>query len=139
MNPRCQEQPPDLVIEGIELFNVREYFEAHEVLEAAWKDENEPIRDLYQGILLIGVGFYHLTCQNYHGAIVKLQSGADLLESFTPAYQGIEIAPLIASARKHREEIVARGPANIADFDPSTFPKIVYTFPQHHNHDPQVL
>ena len=129
MNPRCNELPPELVIEGLELFNEREFFEAHELLELAWRAESDPIRNLYQGILQIGVGFYHMTCLNYTGTVVKLRSGIELLEPFVPRCQSIEVAPLLKSARTHLAAVVARGPANIGDFDPSTFPTITYAPP----------
>jgi uncharacterized protein len=36
--------------EGIACFNDQRYFEAHEALETAWRNEPGQIRELYQGI-----------------------------------------------------------------------------------------
>ena len=36
---------------GLVLINEGHYFEAHEELEAAWKEEKGKVRQLYQGIL----------------------------------------------------------------------------------------
>ncbi|HRQ33635.1 MAG TPA: DUF309 domain-containing protein, partial [Anaerolineales bacterium] len=52
-------------IEGLRLFNNGKYFEAHEALETAWLEERGKIRDLYRGILQVGVAYLHITRGNY--------------------------------------------------------------------------
>src|SRR5574340_1007570 len=54
--------------EGIRLFNQGRYFEAHEELELAWREEQGKIRELYQGILEAGVTYLHLRRGNLAGA-----------------------------------------------------------------------
>lgn len=54
---------------GIELFNREQYFEAHEYLENAWRNESSVIRDLYQGILQAGICLFHARRGNLTGAI----------------------------------------------------------------------
>ena len=49
-----------LALDGIEEFNRGEFYECHEYLEEAWMQEPRRVRFLYQGILQVGVGFYHL-------------------------------------------------------------------------------
>ncbi len=56
----CDEPPPPLLLKGLEQFNAGEYWECHETLETLWRDEPRPVRDLYQGVLQIGVAFHHL-------------------------------------------------------------------------------
>ncbi len=63
---------PDLVWRGIALLNNQEYFEAHEVLETAWRAEKKPIRTLYQGILQAGIAYYHLRRGNRTGTLKLL-------------------------------------------------------------------
>ena len=75
----CQGPLPAKVLEGFRLFNARAFFEQHEALEEAWLAEPEPVRDLYRGILQIGVGFYHLERQNFRGARNLLTYGMDRL------------------------------------------------------------
>jgi predicted metal-dependent hydrolase len=50
----CDELPPQLLRQGIAQFNAGHYFECHETLEALWRSETRPVRDLYQGILQVG-------------------------------------------------------------------------------------
>jgi uncharacterized protein len=121
---RCGDPPPGLLVRGIHEFNAREFFDCHETLEELWRAEEGLIRYLYQGILHIGVGYYHLGRGNHHGAITKLGTGADLLEFYAPRCQGVEVAPLIAAARRGRERLVELGPARMAEFADSLIPRI---------------
>jgi predicted metal-dependent hydrolase len=135
---RCAEEPNELLLRGIELFNHREYFECHEVLENAWNMElgRKPFpfpvahapdgrcANLYKGILQVGVGCYHLLRRNYKGAMIKLQTGADYLEPFAPTCMGVDVARLIADARRLRVAVAAAGPAGIEAVDRALLPQI---------------
>jgi hypothetical protein len=121
---RCDEPPPEGLLRGIEQFNQREYFAAHETLEALWNAEPDPIRVLYKGILQVGVGCYHLLGGNYRGAMLKLQTGADYLSAFTPRCMSVEVAALIADAQRLRAAIVAAGPARLAEVDRTLLPVV---------------
>ena len=56
-------------MEGLKLFNKKKFFEAHEELEDAWRDETGEIRNLYQGILQVAVAYLHVTRRNFNGAV----------------------------------------------------------------------
>ena len=56
----CHEPAPPVLLDGLEQFNAGDYWECHETLETLWIAEPRPVRDLYQGILQIGVAFHHL-------------------------------------------------------------------------------
>jgi predicted metal-dependent hydrolase len=121
---RCAEPPSPALLHAIEQFNRREYFECHETLEAIWNDEPTPLRVLYKGILQVGVGCLHLLRHNYRGALIKLQTGADYLEPFSPRCQGIEVAALIVDARRLRAALVALGPERFAEVDLALLPLV---------------
>ncbi|HVC33580.1 MAG TPA: DUF309 domain-containing protein [Chloroflexota bacterium] len=122
---RCGESAPDLLRRGVEQFNRGEYFEQHETLETLWRAERDDVRYLYQGILLVGVGMYHLQNRgNYHGAVAKLETGVRLLQWFRPACQGVDVDALIAAADRARAAIVALGPTRLAAFDPAFTPRV---------------
>ncbi|CAI9099361.1 OLC1v1036168C1 [Oldenlandia corymbosa var. corymbosa] len=61
--------------EAVELFNRKEYYKCHDVLEAIWNKSQEPARTLVHGILQCAVGFYHLFNQNHKGAMMELGEG----------------------------------------------------------------
>ena len=119
----CAELPP-LVIKGIEEFNRGEYFEQHETLEAAWRAEPGPIRELYQGILQVGVACYQIERGNLPGALKMLERGLRRLRQFTPECLEIDVAQLIADAERLRDEAKRFGPERLTDLDRTLFPRI---------------
>jgi predicted metal-dependent hydrolase len=120
----CQEPPPPELLHGIHQFNQRHYFECHETLEGIWNREPRPIRTLYKGILQVGVGCYHLLRGNYHGAVVKLGSGAAYLEPFAPRCQGVEVARLISDAHRLRARLIELGPEQFRTVDLNLLPLV---------------
>ncbi len=126
---RCHETPPEGLLRGIEQFNRREYFEAHETLEALWNDEPDVCRVLYKGILQVGVGCYHLLRGNRRGALLKLQSGSEYLTPFAPRCMGVEIGRLIADARHLLAAVEVAGLDGLADVDHALLPIITLTAP----------
>ncbi len=118
---------PDGVRQGIALFNQRRYFEAHEVIEHEWHAERRPIRRLYQGILQIGVGFYHALNGNHKGAMLLLTDGIAKTADFTPEMLGIDTGALVEEARACLAEIERLGPDRLAELDTSTLPVITLT------------
>lgn len=46
--------------EAVSLFNKRDYYKCHDVLEALWNNSQDPTRTLVHGILQCAVGFHHL-------------------------------------------------------------------------------
>ena len=137
MPPACDDPPPAALRAGIEQFNQGEYFECHETLEAIWMREPGAIRRLYQGILQIGVGLYHLRNGNYRGTLNLLASGVAYLEPFAPRCLGVALDPLIAAARRMRAQVQAVGPTGLQTVNLAAFPAIVVTVPE--NVTPPVL
>jgi uncharacterized protein len=120
----CGGPAPELMLRGIEQFNRGEFFEQHETLEILWRAEADDVRYLYQGILLVGVGLYHVRRGNLRGAIAKLETAVRFLQWFTPACQRVDVATLIADATRARDTIKTLGPTRLADFDWSNAPQV---------------
>lgn len=121
-------QPPKAYYQGIEEFNQQRFFECHETLEELWRAEPTELRRLYQGILQIGVGFYHATVrQNYWGATRLLTTGIDWLEPFLPVTFDTDLASLTDESRRTLAYLRELGPANIQNFERSFIPKIKVT------------
>ncbi|MGH2450941.1 MAG: DUF309 domain-containing protein [Candidatus Limnocylindria bacterium] len=112
---------------GVEQFNAGEFFEQHETLELLWRATAAPVRDLYHGILQVGVGFHHWRNGNFHGASVLLEEGISRLRPFAPECQGVDVAGLIASATAARERLHELGAARMGEFDLSGVPRIRLT------------
>ncbi len=90
----CQQALPPEVIKGLEFFNSGHYFEAHEELETAWRAEKGPIRDLYRGILQVGVGYYHVQRGNFRGALKMFRRCRQWLDQFPDQCCGIDLQRL---------------------------------------------
>lgn len=118
---------PDLVLQGIEEFNRGEFYECHEYLEEAWMQESGRIRYLYQGILQVGVGFYHLKNSNWRGATGLLRNGTVRLKEFEPATLGLDVAKLVLESELCLQELESLGRGRIGEFDASKIPKVERT------------
>ena len=95
--------------EGIALFNAGEYYAAHEVIEYEWHAERGPIRNLYQGILQIGIGIHHARNGNRSGAILKLTDGIAKVSGFRPVTAGIDTATLVEEAEAYLAAVRVAG------------------------------
>src|SRR5271157_5831488 len=71
-------------------------FNAHEVLEAAWKNGPDDERMLWQGLAQLAVGITHVQRGNLKGALTLLRrASARLAHDDRPAPYGIDAAGLV--------------------------------------------
>jgi uncharacterized protein len=117
---------PDLALKGIEEFNRGEFYDCHEYLEEAWMQEPRRVRFLYQGILQVGVGFYHLQNGNWRGATGLLRNGTQRLKEFEPDTLGIDVARLVRESERCLEELEDLGRERVREFDASGIPKVEF-------------
>ncbi len=122
--PDLPEGLPDLVRQGIEEFNRGEFFECHESLEDAWIEEPGRVRFLYQGILQVGVGFYHQQNGNWRGATGVLQSGIERLREFEPGTLGLDVAKLVRESEQCLKELENLGRDRVHEFDTARIPRV---------------
>ena len=121
---RCGEAPPPGLLAGIAQFNAGEFWECHETLEEIWRIEPDHIRYLYQGLLQVGVGFYHLRRGNWRGAVNKLRSGLAYLAPSAPACMGVDVARLRAEAGAILTALDTLGPTRLAEYNANTLPTV---------------
>ncbi len=110
---------------GIEAFNRGAYWEQHEMLEAAWRAEVRPVREMYQGILQVGVALLHIERDNWAGGIKCFRRGLPRLRDLPPVCQGVHVAELRAAAEALHARITLLGPARLREVERSAFPQIV--------------
>jgi predicted metal-dependent hydrolase len=120
------ERLPGLALRGIEEFNRGEFYECHEYLEEAWMQEPGRVRFLYQGILQVGVGFYHLQNGNWRGATGLLRGGSMRLKEFEPETLGVDVAKLVRECESCLKELESLGRARVGEFDTSKIPKVAW-------------
>jgi predicted metal-dependent hydrolase len=87
----------ELYLRGIRLFNSGAYFEAHEVLEDAWRAAPAPEKRFLQGLIQVAVGLHHHSKGNVVGARSLLGRAARNLSSYPDDFGGIQLPDLLAS------------------------------------------
>ena len=115
----CQGVLHPMAIHGISLFNRGEYWKAHEALELAWLDEKGNIRNLYRGILKVGVMYLHIERGNYRGALKLYRRSQRWLAPFTGICRGVNIEKLRADVEIAIHEVRRLGPDKMELFDRS--------------------
>ena len=116
---QAQQPLPDLARQAIAQFNRGEFWEQHETFEHVWRAENGPIRQMYQGILQVGVAYYQIQRRNYIGARKIFQRAWQYLSVLPDVCQGVDIASLRADAQAAQAELERLGPERLAKFDKS--------------------
>jgi predicted metal-dependent hydrolase len=122
----CTERLPDLAIQGLEKFNRGEYFEAHELLELAWREDHSPGRELYQAIIQVSVAYYQILLGNYNGAAKMFLRLRKWLDPLPDSCRGINIGKLRQDVRAINQELITLGPENITELDRSMMNPVEY-------------
>lgn len=105
--------------EGLRLFNAGKYFEAHEALEEAWKEEKGNVRELYRGVLQIAVVYLHITRRNYNGAVKVYGRSQKWLKDWPDICRGIYVGELRSDAKMVITEVERLGSERLSEFDKS--------------------
>jgi predicted metal-dependent hydrolase len=121
MNIDCDGALPPKAVEGLRLFNKKQFFESHEELESAWRDEKGSIRYLYQGVLQVAVVYFHITRGNYEGAVRMYDRCMRLLKEYPDVCRGIHVGKLKNDLNAVIQEVQRLGVERINEFDQSLF------------------
>ena len=117
----CQGELSELAIEGLELFNKGEYFEAHEVLEDAWNEDATPGRELYRAILQVAVAYLQIERRNYNGAVKMFLRLRQWIDPLPDLCRGVDVGRLRQDARHVEKHLLALGSQGVEMFDHSLF------------------
>jgi hypothetical protein len=121
MSDDCNDDLPPKVLEGLKLFNKKQFFESHEELEDAWRAEKGAIRYLYQGVLQAAVTYLHITRGNYEGAVKLYGRCMKLLMDYPDVCRGIQVGKLKNDLNNVIHEVQRLGRERINEFDTSLF------------------
>lgn len=122
----CQEPLPKLVLEGLALFNQGEFYKCHDALEEAWRQETGPIRELYRGILQVGIAYFQIEQGNYRGAMKMLLRVRQWLTPFPDVCRTIHIKQLRQNVNAVQSHLTELGPDQITNFNQTLFQPITY-------------
>jgi len=115
---------PALAHEAIEQFNQREFFEQHELFETLWRAEPGPVRQMYQGLLQVGVAYLQIQRGNYIGARKLFQRARQYLSVLPEVCQGVDIRQFNADTAAAEVELDRLGPNRIGEFSAVLFKTI---------------
>jgi len=122
--------PPDtydpLYLQGIELFNEYEFFEAHETWEELWTEYRGEGRKFYQGMIQVAVALQHFTNGNLRGAKKVYATSRNYLQAYPAVYEGLNLETFLADYQRcfqamHQSESAGRPKVEI---DPELIPEI---------------
>ncbi len=122
----CAEPLAALARQGIERFNQGEYYPAHDLLEEAWVVDESPGRDLYRGILQVGIAYYQIEQGNYRGAVKMLLRVRQWLDPLPDVCRGVDVAGLRADVDRVYAALAALGPERVQEFDRSLFGTVMF-------------
>ena len=125
----CEDPPSRAAVAGLLAFNQGRYFDQHEYLELAWNEETRPVRDLYQGILQVGVAFLQIERGNRRGALKMFRRGLPKLRGLAEVCQGIKVGALRTKAEQIHRELSALGPEQQVETVDIAFPDVDFDNP----------
>ena len=84
-------------IKGLHLFNEKDYFECHEVIEELWLQTpaSDPYRDLYKGVIQAAASIYQFDRGILTGASGLHKTAVGYLEKYSPQALGLNVERLI--------------------------------------------
>ncbi|HYS71900.1 MAG TPA: DUF309 domain-containing protein [Thermoplasmata archaeon] len=115
-----------LLDQGIDLFNRRYFFEAHDVWEEIWRGEHGPMKNFFKGLIHLAGGFHHFTNGNFRGAAALLTSGTKYLTPYAPGRMGIDLAAVLPTVGSQLDKIV-RLRDGVSEREDIAFPTITRT------------
>ena len=113
-----------LFIKGVECFNNKEFYDAHEFWEDLWNDY--PLKDalFIQGLIQVSVAYFHITNLNLTGSKSLFKKSLPKLNKFPFYHRNFNVKQFISSVEKSRDQV-----SNIEkskDFDWELAPKIIF-------------
>jgi len=78
-------------LQGIQLFNSRDFFAAHEVLEDVWREAHNPEKKFLQALIQIAVALHHYSQGNHVGARSLLTRAHRNLENYPGRFGGVDL------------------------------------------------
>jgi uncharacterized protein len=106
---------------GVELFNDRQFWHAHEAWEELWLAETGDGKLFLQGLIQLAAAYHHVQRGTFSGGIRLFDAALEKLSRFPEGTRGIDRGEAVAAAIEHRKKI-ARGEHIAAE----EYPKLRY-------------
>jgi len=91
---------------AVALFNRREYFACHEILEEIWHEAVEEDKNFYEGLIRFATGLHlRFNRRAPQGAINLLTQGLMRIENYRPVHHGVDVARLYDEIDVHISDL----------------------------------
>jgi hypothetical protein len=120
-----------LYLDGIRLFNTREFFEAHEVWEDAWHMAFGVKQSFYQGMIQCAVALEHYRRSNPRGVLSLYKSYNTKFAKVPPVFMGLDVAAFLAAMHEALRPVLEADPVperGQITLDPSRTPRITLRY-----------
>ena len=108
---------PDFVhlfLEGLDRFNARRFWDAHESWEELWLEAESDVVTYLQGLIQLAAAYHHIQRGTLRGAGRLFDAALQKLEAFPLDFAAVDRSEAEAAARRHRI-MLANGEATGAD------------------------
>ena len=91
---------------GLQAFNDKNFYDAHEYWEEIWTEYRLPDAKFVQGLIQLSVGFYHLTNQNLNGARGLFKKCQNKFENHDGLQRGLSVDAIQALAKNAFDNVM---------------------------------
>src|SRR5437868_14336845 len=99
-----------LYLEGIELFNGHDFFEAHEVWEDAWHMAYGAKHEFYQGMIQCAVALEHYVRSNPRGVVSLYDTYRKHLRHVPDTFMGLNVKSFLEAMRHALRPVIDADP-----------------------------
>ena len=120
-----------LYLEGIQLFNEHEYFDAHEAWEDVWHMAYGIKHDFYQGMIQCAVALEHYRRSNPRGVVSLFNSYRPKFAHVPPVFMGLDVQQFLADMHQSLRPVLEADPfpeKGQIELDLSRVPKIELSY-----------
>jgi uncharacterized protein len=97
---------PRQYLNGIDCFNSRSYFDAHEVWEEIWLRSTGDAKLFYQMLIQAAVGLHHYERENYRGARGMHKNVVEKLQSLPSIFMSLDLADFSRQFKSFFAELI---------------------------------
>ena len=117
------EEVKQLFYKGIDSFNTKDYYQAHEYFEEMWTEHKLEDKLFIQALLQLSVAYFHISNSNRNGALGLFKKSISKLDRYLDTYQDIvNINSVIKSAHESYDSVIEN--KDIDEFDWSLTPEL---------------
>ena len=112
--------------EGLAFFNKGDFYDAHEVLEYAWRIDKSPTRELLQGLIQFSVGCYHAKRKNWIGAVRTLDRAETKIAPYQNSATYVNVHFVLSQLENLKARIIQIKNLHLEGVEVNEFPKIYF-------------